>query len=157
MANNLKLTPDEAGSLAHFVVYGQPGAPSTNRVLPTDWKTKPFVSPQTSPWSISIPSTQLPNLINGFKPREMEDKWFVCSEGPSAKGVLQVHFYRSWTGLRISTMEIQVETDGKGGRVEGLVWETSESVVKGQDLEGAKDGVREVCRWVLGIELGADE
>ena len=54
-------------------------------------------------------------------------------------------------------MEVQVEAGEKGGRVKGLVWEKSENVVKGQDLEGAKDGVREVCRWVLGVELGADE
>jgi hypothetical protein len=87
----------------------------------------------------------------------MEDKWFVCSEGPSAEGVLLVHFYRNWTGFKISTMEVQLEAEAKGGRVKGVVWEKSESVVKGQDIEGVKEGVREVCRWVLGVELGADE
>jgi hypothetical protein len=54
-------------------------------------------------------------------------------------------------------MEILVGKEGEGGRVSSLLWEGSKGVVKEQDSEVAKDVVREVCRWVLGAELGADE
>jgi hypothetical protein len=153
------LTPAEVSSLSHFVAYGQPGTPSKKRVLPKDWRNlKPYVSPQTTPWSLAISASQLSVLVNGFKPREMEDKWFVCSEGKVEKGkIVLVHFYRSWTGHKISTVEMEVGKKGEGAKVKGLIWEKSEDVVKGQDLEGAKEGVREVCRWVLGVQLGADE
>jgi hypothetical protein len=145
--------------LAHFVMYGQSGASTEHRVLPTAWKTKPFTrSVITTPWSVSIAPPQLTALINGFKPREMEDKWFVCSEGEVKEGeTVNLNFYRSWTGRKISTMEILVGKEGEGGRVSGLVWEGNRDVVKEQDSGGAKDVVREVCRWVLGADLGADE
>jgi hypothetical protein len=88
----------------------------------------------------------------------MEDKWFVCSEGEVKEGeTIVVNFHRSWTGYKISAVEVEVGKEGEGGRVKALVWEGSEDVVKGPTFEGAKDGVREVCRWVLGVHLGADE
>jgi hypothetical protein len=82
----------------------------------------------------------------------MEDKWFICSEGPAEDRGLKVYFYRSWTGHQIATLEVEVQ--GEGVRVRGLVWEGSERVVGEQDAEGAKEMVRGVCRWVLGVELG---
>jgi hypothetical protein len=88
----------------------------------------------------------------------MEDKWFVCSEGKVEEGnTVTVNFYRSWTGFKISEIQIEVGKKGEGGRIKELVWEKSENVVRGRDFEGAKQGVREVCRWVLGVELGVDE
>jgi Ni,Fe-hydrogenase I large subunit len=35
-----------------------------------------------------------------------------------------------------------------------VVWEGSEEVVRGQDEREARVIAREVCRWVLGVELG---
>ena len=82
----------------------------------------------------------------------------MCSEGEVKEGeTVNLNFYRSWTGRKISTMEILVGKEGEGGRVSSLLWEGSKDVIKEQDSEGAKDVVREVCRWVLGAELGADE
>ena len=72
--------------------------------------------------------------------------------------------YRSWTGFLVAEVEVVV---GKGGdnrverkgeaRVVSIQWEESESVVRGQRERDAKETVREVCRWVLGVDLGTDE
>lgn len=156
MAKNL--SPEEVSSLTHFVLYGQPGSPSDHRILPDEWGTDEFVSPEKTPWSLTISASQLCGLVNGFKPREMEDKWFICSEGVVEEGqVLLVSFYRSWTGHQIFTLEVEIGKKEEGGKARALVWEKSEDMVGEQDFEGAKEGVREVCRWILGVDLGADE
>lgn len=95
----------------------------------------------------------------------MEDKWFVYAEGLDGYGVgngnAVVRFYRSWTGFLVAEVEVVV---GRGGRekkgearVVGIKWEESENVVRGQRERDAKGTAREVCRWVLGVDLGTDE
>jgi hypothetical protein len=110
-----------------------------------------------------------------FKPREMEDKWFVYAEGPDEKGVVKLCMCRSWTGARIAevslsvtrSLENTVEGEDKGkwqekedkdweARITGLTWESDSEVIRGQEEEGAKEAVREVCKWVLGVELASD-
>jgi hypothetical protein len=144
-------------ALAHHATYGQPGAPSPHRVVP-EWELAPFTSTtQTSPWNIALTSTQLSNLVNGFMPQQMEDKWLICSQGEVKEGeVVTVEFYRSWTGRKIWALEIVVGKEGEGS-VKALTWEESEEAVREQDFEAAKEGVSEVCRWVLEVELGSDE
>ncbi len=41
-------------------------------------------------------------------------------------------------------------------RITGLTWESDEDAIRGQEEEGAKATVREVCKWVLGVELPGD-
>jgi hypothetical protein len=161
-----KLNTAELSSLAHWSMYGQPGASPPSRVLASDWKnTKPFKSPQSAPWNIALQPDQLEKLLLGFRPREMEDKWFVYAEGLDGYGVgngnAVVRFYRSWTGFLVAEVEVVV---GRGGRekkgearVVGIKWEESENVVRGQRERDAKGTAREVCRWVLGVDLGTDE
>jgi hypothetical protein len=53
-------------------------------------------------------------------------------------------------------LEAVVGKKGKGS-VKALTWEESEEAVREQDFEAAKEGVSEVCRWVLEVELDSDE
>lgn len=104
----------------------------------------------------------------------MEEKWFIYSEGPTAAnketgegGKLSVKMHRSWTGKLIYELLVELfeetgdenesESEKIGGRVTALVWESDEEVIRGQDEGEAKKGAKEVCRWVLGIELDEDE
>jgi hypothetical protein len=118
----------------------------------------------------------------GFKPREMEDKWFVYCEdlnddvGDIGKGGemerrLRVCMCRSWTGKRIVEVEIlvwrmredDVEKEKRGtgdweGKIIGLTWDDIyDGRTKEECEENAKSRVREVCRWVLGVKLSDDE
>lgn len=141
-------------------MYGQPGTGNTpqERVLPTDWSTRSFVLPIEAPWSVSITANQLGKLILGFQPREMEDKWFVYSDGPAeGEKKMKVCFHRSWTGSKIAEIVVEVYETGKGGKATEIVLESNEDVIMGQDVDAAKRLVREVCRWCLAVNLGADE
>jgi hypothetical protein len=54
----------------------------------------------------------------------------------------------------ISEVNIKI-SDGEDQKamITGMLWESDEGVVKGRDDKGAKKEVREVCRWVLGVDL----
>lgn len=99
-----------------------------------------------------------------------------AGEEPTGKRTMKVFMERSWTGALIFELVVEVwlterkVSDGdiwdreEEGRIVSLVWETDETQITGQTEEVAKERVREVCRWVLGIDLvpevpavGADE
>jgi len=95
----------------------------------------------------------------------MEDKWLVYSIGPDDEGRVKLFTVRSWTGSRIAEVHILLnkaekggkdgkDEKGRGGRITGIVWESSKEVINGQDEKGAKRGVRELCKMYLGVELG---
>jgi hypothetical protein len=92
----------------------------------------------------------------------MEDRWLLFGEGPDARGIMRVHFLRSWNRCRIAEMRIKVDSvegDGQSesvGRVLELVWESDERRVRKQTEFEAKKLVREVCEKVLGVELGEE-
>ncbi|KAL5331694.1 hypothetical protein ACEPPN_001230 [Leptodophora sp. 'Broadleaf-Isolate-01'] len=82
--------------------------------------------------------------------------------------MMRVFMVRSWTGKPIYEIRILVlrdqegkkrEGEGEGevvGRIEGLVWESDGEVITGQDEGVAKERAREVCRWILGVQLLPD-
>ncbi|MCJ1434120.1 hypothetical protein MMC27_003486 [Xylographa pallens] len=154
------LTPQHASDLTHWSAYGQPGRAPAKRVTAADWKTSPFHDPITSAWTVRLEPSQLAKLLDGFLPREMEDKWFVFADGPDPEGHVYMHFYRSWTGIKVAEVDIEIG-DSSGGdglhcaaHMTSVTWEASQEVTCGrQDERSAKRTVREVCRWVMGVEL----
>ncbi|KAG4437080.1 hypothetical protein IFR05_007455 [Cadophora sp. M221] len=87
--------------------------------------------------------------------------------GSKESEMMRVFMVRSWTGNLIYEIQILVLRDvnsKKGeegeveveGRIEGLVWESDEENIRGQDEAFAKESVREVCRWILGVQLLPD-
>ncbi|KAH7317652.1 hypothetical protein BKA65DRAFT_105663 [Rhexocercosporidium sp. MPI-PUGE-AT-0058] len=92
----------------------------------------------------------------------------------SLKGsdTMRVFMVRSWTGKPVFEIQILVlrsegskkgDSGGQGeietgfeGRIEGIVWESDEKVITGQDEAVAKERAREVCRWILGVHLLPD-
>jgi hypothetical protein len=155
-----KLTPDEFSVLDHFVRFGHKGEPSTRRVLSSARETSRFETPVTSTCNIPIPHTDLPKLINGFVPREMEDKWFIYADGPDTQGIAVVHMFRSWTGYKMAELKIKAPLDEDGEFVEEdskiteITWESNQERYRGQTEEAAEVMVREVCNWVLDVKLG---
>ncbi|KAL1836821.1 hypothetical protein VTJ49DRAFT_4622 [Mycothermus thermophilus] len=92
-----------------------------------------------------------------------EDKWFVYSEGPDHAQEVRLHMHRSWSGVK--SMELRIDagfdgrgSDGKGPRITAITWETDPEKA-GKDISAAtaKDVVREVCSWVLNVDLGPGE
>ena len=158
MANDLN--SGEKNALLHWSLFGQKGEPSNRRVSSPEWKQTPFETPVTSKWDTTISHTELPKLLNGFKPRAMEDKWFVYADGPDAQGNAMVHMFRSWTGHRMAELKIKVPLNEDGEFEEGdakvteITWESNQKRYTNQTEAGAKSMAEEVCRWVLDVKLG---
>jgi hypothetical protein len=157
MAENL--TPSHTSTLAHWASYGQMGNPSEKRVTAPEWTTVPFNSPKRSAWVVPIPSDQLTKLLNGFRPSDMEDKWFVYADGPDAEGHAALHMYRSWTGYETIKLDIEVADEEKKGagagktQITAITWESDEEKIKNTSEKLAKEMALEVCNWVLGVKL----
>ena len=66
---------------------------------------------------------------------------------------------RSWTGYPMVVLRIQAAVDDAGtateaaGEITELVWESSPERYRNQTEKGAKDLLREVCKWVLRVKL----
>lgn len=81
--------------------------------------------------------------------------------------IMRLFMVRSWTGnlvyiLRILVLRDESRSGGKKGegemegRILGITWETDVKHVRGQDENVAKETAREVCRWILGVQLLPD-
>ncbi|PVH73357.1 hypothetical protein DL98DRAFT_53456 [Cadophora sp. DSE1049] len=81
--------------------------------------------------------------------------------------IMRLFMVRSWTGNLVYIIQILVLRDesrsgGKKGeeemegRILGIAWEGDEKLARGQDEDVAKETAREVCRWILGVQLLPD-
>ncbi|KAF2708031.1 hypothetical protein K504DRAFT_382261 [Pleomassaria siparia CBS 279.74] len=127
-----------------------------NRVLATDMSTTPFpVSPRISTvaWNVFLTPAQVFNLVMGFRPINMYDKWFIYSEGPDNSGKLKVHFFSSWTGLKIAELFVVVDLKGLGaGKIVGIKWNGTEQT-NGMSEDEAKYMIETTCAWVLNVHI----
>ena len=96
-------------------------------------------------------------LLLGFKPMQMEEKWFVYTDSPDAEGNAVVHMFRSWTGFPIAEVKLKLVMGDNGQQQDfgvkftELVWESDDERIRSQTEERAKEMVLSVCTWVLGI------
>ncbi|KAH7561568.1 hypothetical protein J3E72DRAFT_437162 [Bipolaris maydis] len=127
---------------------------SRERVVPNALLTKPFPgNPQITSWNIFLPPSQIYSLYLGHAPQEMEDKWFIYSEGPDQAGKLKVHFHRSWTGTKVAELFVVMDTKGEGaGKIVGIKWNGGEDM-NWMSEEEAKYMIRTACRWQLNVHL----
>lgn len=72
-----------------------------------DWKTENMPN-ETIEFDINkrISDNEYASLILGFKPKQMEDKWFAYVENN------KLYFHRSWTGFCIYETEIEKAKNG---------------------------------------------
>jgi hypothetical protein len=134
-----------------------------------DWRhLKDFQHPTEIGWVVDLRDDDAAEkLWLGFKPKDMDEKWFIASEAViSSDGdeAMRVGFWRSWTSKKI--VEIVVENrrivkivfEGVDGG--GTVGDVAAGCgnIKAETLEEKGERmkmlVREVCRWVLGFEIG---
>lgn len=69
---------------------------ASEKVLKEDWQTLPM--PEENKFiavELTFSKMDFDHLKQGVIPKEMEDKWFIYSEGN------HIFFYRSWTGIMI--------------------------------------------------------
>ena len=79
------------------------------RALPSSWKRlSPPDRQERLDFTDAYTAEEADRILLGLIPKEMEDKWFVYSEGG------RVHFHRSWTGALIYSF--RMTTEGAGFR-----------------------------------------
>ncbi|OIW27192.1 hypothetical protein CONLIGDRAFT_645486 [Coniochaeta ligniaria NRRL 30616] len=150
---------DEIASIQHWSVYGQKGEPSARRIEPEEWEVKSFKRPASTKWKGSVPADQVLQLLNGFCPTVMEEKWFVYSDGPDAAGNAAIHMHRSWCGEKMVELRIKVpledgELANADARIKEIVWESDPTRWRWASEEFAKATAIEVCDWVMDVKLG---
>jgi hypothetical protein len=154
---------DEIAAIQHWSVYGQKGEPSARRVEPEEWEVKSFRKPASTKWKGSVPADQVAQLLNGFCPTEVEEKWFVYSDGPDAAGNAAVHMHRSWGGEKMVELRLRVRLDAEGGladsdaRIREIAWETDPNMWRWASEEFAKATATEVCDWVMDVKLSVSK
>ncbi|PSN65096.1 hypothetical protein BS50DRAFT_622398 [Corynespora cassiicola Philippines] len=133
-----------------------PKPASRTRVVASDMQTTAFPSSssvRTVAWNVFLKPEQVYSLVMGFRPRQMEDKWFIYSEGPDNSGKLKVHFHRSWTGMKIAELFVLIDLKGLGaGKIVGIKWNGTDEA-NGLEEDEAKYMIETTCSWVLGVKL----
>jgi hypothetical protein len=153
------LTAKEADALKHWSLFGRKSEPSAQRATADGWKIIPMLTPVTSAWTQSVPQNQIPKLLNGFVPMQMEDKWFVYADGPDEHGNVVLHMVRSWTEHKMVEAKLVVdlnedgEITGKDAEFVQIIWESDEERFRQQTEEGAKSMAKQVCKWCMDVDL----
>lgn len=110
-------------------------------------------NPLLVPWNVYLPPSQIHSLYLGHAPEDMDDKWFIYSEGPDRAGKLKVHFHRSWTGMKVAELFVVMDIKGEGaGKIVGIKWNGGEET-NWMSEEEAKYMIRTTCRWQLAVDL----
>lgn len=169
---------DVRGTIGYFALYGAPnstmdGRDVRERATSESWGgTSDFHTPVTVPWVLEIRKDDLKNLIMGYVPEGMEDKWFVFSEDANDSSDLErdtdglrVVFSSSFTGIRYFDLNVEFSAalDENGlpdAWVKSITYETGPGE-DGEEVEDdpeawAKEAAREICSWVLDVELGEE-
>lgn len=125
---------------------------STTRVQPLDWKTESFRPNQTNTvaWNVPLSPTDINSLIAGFRPESMDDKWFIYSEGPNDRGKLLVNLHRSWTGIKVAQVVVDVTSGSE--HIDSITWNNGEQTSRLSSHE-AKETVAGTFKWVLGVKF----
>ena len=154
-----RLNDDEFAAIHDWSLYGQRGDPLEQRTTASDWQNTSFEQPMTAVWDPLVPYSELPKLLLGFKPRAMEDKWFVYTDGPDAQGNSVIHMHRSWTGYKNIEARFLVKKDDDGNVMEEdayfteIMWESSNAKVQGLTEDTAKERAKEVFKWCMDVRL----
>jgi hypothetical protein len=150
-------------AIIHWSKFGRKGGPSTTRATAGDRQTEPFQKPVTSTWDQVIQRDDLPNILNGFVPEAMEDKWFIYAEGPDEQGNALLHMYRSWTGYKAAEVKLAIDLDKDGkfaqrdAHFTAVTWEADNVRHVGQTEGKAKSMVVQVCNWCLGAKISSKQ
>ncbi|MGQ3014494.1 MAG: hypothetical protein ACT6QS_12370 [Flavobacteriales bacterium] len=78
----------------------------TNEIAtPDSWKHQPITMPKRVEAELHYTASQYEQLIQGYIPEVMEDRWFIYFD----EGFL--HFHRSWTGFGIYKARLTKENN----------------------------------------------
>ncbi|KAF2704831.1 hypothetical protein K504DRAFT_416081 [Pleomassaria siparia CBS 279.74] len=115
----------------------------------------PIAHPVTTPWDIPISYTDYNEIMKGFEPESMEDKWLCRTDKPNAQGNAFLHLYRSWTQeeqlcLTIKTGDISDTKANDWAKITTISWDTGEEGTEPTVEEEAKQMALNLCKYLVG-------
>lgn len=148
------LDPEQFAALEHHVNYGAPSTPPTERVLKDDFgaaRAGPLLKPKTAAWDKFVPASEVQKILNGFMPRDMDDKWFVYTDGPDEHGRSIIHFYRSWTMYKLLEVTMMLPLDDEGQTVNQDARLTEIARTDDRDVYNDEMSEQEAVEMALGV------
>lgn len=117
---------------------------------PMSLEDQPIERTASAPWNLHLSSHDVSQMLKGFMPQEMEQRWACNTDGPDSQGDIVVHFCRSWTGDE--HFRIRAKRDENGAKVIEIKWQ------KGNehnpiDEDEAKRTIVRFSRGLLGCQL----
>lgn len=131
------------------------------------WKptVRPFeVPPATAEWGFTITHDDYKNILQGFNPRNMDDKWTAVADAPDEQGNTIVHFYiggknREEVALTITAGKLEPnEHEAKEwGSIARIAWK--EELPGGTIVseKSAKSMAINLCNCVLNCKIEKPE
>ncbi|KAF2445743.1 hypothetical protein P171DRAFT_484408 [Karstenula rhodostoma CBS 690.94] len=112
-------------------------------------QVKPIAHPTSTEWNLAIKDADYYNILKGFTPQQMEDRWVCVTDEPDAHGNTVLHAARSWTSEEQVSLTIESGREGVGPKIGTLTWETNEYDTEDE----AKELAVNICKHILGCEL----
>jgi hypothetical protein len=110
---------------------------------------KPIQVPLSAKWGIRVAGPEMIKLMYGFVPRDMDDKWACCTDGPDKEGNVRVRMCRSWSSMERVALIGRVPAEGhnnekvierEGGVISEIIWEKPQKdEYEPMDEKGAKE------------------
>jgi hypothetical protein len=127
----------------------------------TPWMTNPRLTrgqrsqtPSNAPWVLDIAYDDIKKLMQGFIPRDMDDRWAIETISSDERGVYTTYLVRSWLRNPITAIRFRAELDSEGGlspgrpaKLEEIIWESDFILFKPDENEDLPDDVDEVKRF----------
>ncbi|EYB32834.1 hypothetical protein FG05_03719 [Fusarium graminearum] len=81
---------------------------------------EPIKVPLSADWGIRVPGHEMIKLIYGFTPRDMDDRWMCCTDGPDKEGNIRVR------KVPAEAYNNEKVIEREGGVITKIVWEKPE-------------------------------
>jgi hypothetical protein len=123
-------------------------------------KVVPLTNPTTAQWAHPLTHSDYNKILKGFMPQDMDDKWMIVTDTPSAEGNTVVHICRSWTSYEWYSLTI---TAGDSKDIEAKDWGTIAEISWNKETLGnlgtetteeeAKETAIAFCKHWLGCTM----
>ncbi|KAF4454177.1 atp dependent dna helicase [Fusarium austroafricanum] len=121
---------------------------------------QPIKNPLSAKWNFRVSGPDMINLMKGFAPQDMDDKWMCCTAGPADQGLIRVRMCRSWSSNEMVALIGRVTSDDEaaiakeGGEIVGIEWPApEEDEYDPWTEESSKEFAVGFCRHLLECNL----
>lgn len=122
---------------------------------------RPFeVAPATAEWGFTISHDDYKNILQGFNPRNMDDKWTAVADTPDEKGNTVVHFYiggknREEVALTITAGKSHPDEEEakEWGSIAKIAWKEEQPGGTITTEKEAKSMAINLCNYVLDCKI----